>query len=429
MSKFSHCLTCAFLVTYFCVCTASSLAVDIQVGEDCSLADAIVAANRDSARQKCTAGSGADTVILSGDVELSASLPAIHSNITFDGGWYTVSGAGRYRIFGVRSGKVIINDLRMANGFAEDVGGALASLESAQVTINNSIIESSWADEGGAIYHEGPITIQNSTVMRNRAVLGGAIRNRGNVLTITNSHFWNNEAGCRSNTGKCDSSYGDGGAIYSRAYSDIRIVNSTFSYNSAPGDGGAIFFFDNLSIVNSTFVGNSAETGGGIIMNRGLSPVIKFVNNIIADSEGGDCVGIRSGVSDNFISDGSCFADFSGDPMLGDLIEPEDGSPAFYPLLEDSLAIDTGNRTCPSIDQIGTRRPQGSACDIGAIEFIFPESLAAAESSVTEESLAAEELPSTEASLASEESPAIEDNCDNYSLTQLPCQPSWDCHR
>ena len=241
------------------------------------------------------------------------------------------------------------------------------------MTINNSIIEGSWAEEGGAIWHSGPVTINSSTLLNNRAELGGAIRNRGSVLTVTNSHFWKNEAGCKDRTGPCDSHFGDytgnGGAIYSRASSDIRIVNSTFSDNAAPGIGGAIFVYDNFVVINSTFVGNSAEKAGGVVMNVGLSPDIVFYNNIIADSEGGDCVGIRWGMADNFISDGSCFADFSGDPAIGTLVEPVDGSPAFYPLEESSLAIDTGNQNCPTSDQIGTPRPQGAACDLGAIEY------------------------------------------------------------
>ena len=69
--------------------------------------------------------------------------------------------------------------------------------------------------------------------------------------------------------------------------------------------------------------------------------------------------------------DGSCDAEFSGNPMLGDLVEAEDGSPAYFPLLAGSPAIDAANSDfCPETDQIGTERPQGEGCDIGAIEFI-----------------------------------------------------------
>lgn len=57
--------------------------------------------------------------------------------------------------------------------------------------------------------------------------------------------------------------------------------------------------------------------------------------------------------------------------LMGDLIsaELEDGSPAYFPLLEDSPAIDAADdEYCPETDSIGTPRPQGAGCDIGAYE-------------------------------------------------------------
>ena len=76
----------------------------------------------------------------------------------------------------------------------------------------------------------------------------------------------------------------------------------------------------------------------------------------------------------NLIEDGSCGAEFSGDPMLGDLVQPEDGSPAYYPLQPGSPAIDAASSNhCLDSDQIGTPRPQGDACDIGAIEYVQKE--------------------------------------------------------
>ncbi|MCE2472747.1 MAG: hypothetical protein J4G18_12780 [Anaerolineae bacterium] len=45
------------------------------------------------------------------------------------------------------------------------------------------------------------------------------------------------------------------------------------------------------------------------------------------------------------------------------------GSPVWFPLLDRSPAVDTANpEYCLETDQIGTLRPQGGSCDIGAIE-------------------------------------------------------------
>ena len=58
--------------------------------------------------------------------------------------------------------------------------------------------------------------------------------------------------------------------------------------------------------------------------------------------------------------------------MLGDLVEPEVGSPAYLPFLEGSAAIDAAHPAyCRKTDQIGTERPQGGACDILAIEYVL----------------------------------------------------------
>ena len=107
--------------------------------------------------------------------------------------------------------------------------------------------------------------------------------------------------------------------------------------------------------------------GGGIF--KDASAEVKLQNTIIAINEGGDCYGRLAKNFGNLIADGSCFATLTGDPMLGVLVEPEDGSPAYYPLKEGSPAIDAADdEHCPDTDIIGTPRPQGAACDIGAYE-------------------------------------------------------------
>ena len=62
----------------------------------------------------------------------------------------------------------------------------------------------------------------------------------------------------------------DGGIIYSQnqqhlPLQTIRMINSTFSNNTAP-NGGVIFSnFTRIEIENCTFIGNEAEFNGGVI--------------------------------------------------------------------------------------------------------------------------------------------------------------------
>ena len=71
----------------------------IGVDSYCSLADAIRSANRDRSVGGCQAGSGADTLSLTGSVSLRSELPRIESDITIDGNGYRISGRGSRRIF------------------------------------------------------------------------------------------------------------------------------------------------------------------------------------------------------------------------------------------------------------------------------------------------------------------------------------------
>lgn len=94
----------AALVLYAAVFVGSAQAADIEVGVDCSLADAIMAANMDVAVGGCGAGSGADSIRLTMDMSLSADLPAIESDLTIEGGGFTISGGNRYQLFSIEAG-------------------------------------------------------------------------------------------------------------------------------------------------------------------------------------------------------------------------------------------------------------------------------------------------------------------------------------
>ncbi len=76
-------------------------AADIAVNSSCSLANAITSSNTDTATGGCTAGSGVDTISLSGDITLSAALPQITTAVTINGNSHTINGASSYRIFDI----------------------------------------------------------------------------------------------------------------------------------------------------------------------------------------------------------------------------------------------------------------------------------------------------------------------------------------
>ena len=87
-------LTLVFALCIFLAVALPNYARDINVEGDCSLRDAIVAANENRKKDGCDAGSGpSDIIILKNHVELSRPLPTITSDIV-------VAGNGRMVTFG-----------------------------------------------------------------------------------------------------------------------------------------------------------------------------------------------------------------------------------------------------------------------------------------------------------------------------------------
>ncbi len=435
---------------------SQALAETIDVDATCSLDQAIRSANDNSVHGGCKPGDapdrddpekdGADTIILSGDIALSATPADITSIITIEGGGFTISGDGgtrKVRVLSVASsGDLTINNLTVANGSANNGGGIynLGTVEINNSTIQNNSATGSGATNGrgGGIYNEGTLNIYNSTIQNNEASSqAGGIHTVG-IVRIYNSTIRGNKAN--------NVSFGGGGIINERLGTerpgDLKIWNSTISGNSTEGNGGGIQVYsgsaeisnsaitDNkaiheavsttygggiivsalaeLTVNNSTIAHNTAgESGGGIattgdltlthvtlsdnsapgaaglyltgnVTDTGFTPKMKtrIHNSILANNNNGDCgfsnnTGhvIEQNVGNLIENPGNCGAGaVSADPRLGRLT----GSPAYYPLPENSSAVDAASSVyCLREDQRGRSRRR-NACDIGAFEW-YPE--------------------------------------------------------
>jgi CSLREA domain-containing protein len=403
----------------------NSLADNTTNDSFCTLREAILAANNDSAYNgNCGAASSADDTItfnVSGTITLGSTLgtlPRIVSastagTLTIDGGGnITISGGGNVQVMVVNSGAdLTLRNLTIANGWSVDgggifnqsggtltvtnstfsgnsaglYGGGIFNQSGGTLTVTNSTFSgnsaSAGGSDGGGIYNAGTLTVESSTFSANSSDFGGGIFNQsGGTLTVTNSTFSGNQTFA-----------GFGGGIFNQSGGTLTVTNSTFSGNSAGSYGGGIFNQSGgtLTVTNSTFSGNSASSvgsdGGGIFNQSGGTVTLK--NTLIANStRGGDCVGTLSGSNiNNLIEDSSNACGLTNgvngniigqDPNLGSLT----GSPAYFPLQSGSPAIDAGdNNTCTNSpvnnqSQNGVTRPQdgdgigGAVCDIGSYE-------------------------------------------------------------
>lgn len=279
---------------------------------------------------------------------------------------------------------------QFTGNLAEDFGGAISNKGEADVSDSN-FTDNQTENSGGAINNDNAkLKVSGSSFSGNASKWGGAINSRDDVssqkadLLVLDSAFVANTAeyggainanGAQRITGSsftANTSTLIGGAISSSA-GQLSVSNSSFSANKTELSGGAISLSNTVgaSLSHLTLVENAAEEGGGIFVYRrpGDEALAALHNSLIADSDGGDCSAVLAQASGNFIADGSCEPDADGDPLLGALLVPEDGSPAYYPLLAGSPAIDAADPDyCEATDQTGMTRPQGVACDIGAVE-------------------------------------------------------------
>jgi len=280
--------------------------------------------------------------------------------------------------------QVRLSGITVRNGAGQEDGGGIYNCVGT-LTITDSTISENRISQGNGAFGYGAgiyncptstLTIINTTILRNSALIGGAICN-GGALTIRNSTFMLNVA-----------RQGMGGAIAN--YGVLVIINSTFSRNSSGSfgfaggilNGGLFQSPGTLLISNSTFGGNTAGYGGGGIFNIAGS-VALFENGIVANNQGGNCLGMMTSNGFNLSSDDSCGFDGPGDlnnmdPKLAPL-QFYGGPTKTMALLPGSPSIDAGNPNgCTDdqghllkTDQRGMPRPDkedSAGCDMGAYE-------------------------------------------------------------
>ncbi len=336
---------------------------------DCSLREAVQAANAHAGEDVILLHAGVYPLSLPGheDANASGDFDVLDDlTVVGDGADRTfVDGRQHDRLFHVHAGVTAeLADLTLRHGIAPGLGGAV--LNAGALTIERSILSSNMSKPGAA----GPGS-------------GGAVATSGagSQLTIVASTLTNNDADR------------DGGALLLGGPATLR--NVTIDGNDAIANGGGVYVAASARAVlaNVTIAGNTAlGAGGGILAES--TPFIGFApevsNTIVATNTaatGPDCAGGLDTSYSLFGTVAGCNGpsaanhDLVGvDPKLGRL-QNDGGRTPVRPLTAGvpgaaSPAIDAGNpaapgsapRSCEPTDQRGAQRPAGPACDIGAYE-------------------------------------------------------------
>lgn len=304
----------------------------------------------------------ANLTILSGDIDSDDSQTPIITDLSTVTGnstnsYHVVTGASEAILDGFTITAGNANEATGPNG----TGGGMYNDESNPALTALTFIGNYAAYGGGMYNHNSDPTLTNVTFSGNSAITegGGMMNYAGCNPVLTNVTFSGNTASL-------------GGGMSNMLSSHPTLTNVTFSGNSSMYVGGGLenYLDCNPTLTNVTFSGNSSDRGGGIY-NVASSPTIR---NTILWGNTSQIYNYDTGsspiVSDSVLQDGYASGTniITTDPMLGTLGD-YGGLTQTIPLLAGSSAVDTGNdSTCPTTDQRGVARPQGSHCDPGAYE-------------------------------------------------------------
>jgi CSLREA domain-containing protein len=341
--------------------------------QDCSLREAILAANQNPGEDVILLHAGTYTLSIAGaDEDLGATGDLdIEGNLILLGdgaGTTIIDGGGLDRIFQVPAGVTAeIRDVTLRNGKAPGLGGAIlangsVTIERCVLTGNSSVAGADGPGYGGALYSNGAtssLTVTDSTITGNTAKSGGGGLAAGGNLTLTNVTLSANHA---------DANFGGGLYIFGTAHATAN--NITVAGNTALQGGG-------LLVENNPFIGTAPAISNSII--AGNTAATSFPDCWGPVDSSYNLIGINTGCNGPSASrnDQVGTAAIPVDPKL-DVLQAAGGPTPTLPLKPGSPALDAGNpassgspRACEATDQRGAKRPAtlgAGRCDLGAFE-------------------------------------------------------------
>lgn len=364
----------------------------------CSLRDAVIAAD---------ANSGSTINVPAGDYTLNTSSPppgqldiTEPTTIIGAGARQTiVDGNGKSRVFDIEgsTASAMIEDLTITGGQTPAVGV--------------SYVETDPGD-GAGIFSLGGLTLSHVAITGNTAAFSGGGVMDGAIHSITAPPPASFDAVTISDNQVNGAGNGQGGGAL--VATDLTLTNSTIADNTVDSagsneGGGLLTVEGTATLLNDTILGNVAtepvpspagDVGGGIsgdalVSDGPYQSILDATNTIVADNTADgaeqDCalIDTASGTSShNIQGDNTCgFTDAASKTTMvvnfGPLKDNGGDLDTMVPAAT-SPAVNAGENTgCPPVDERGITRPQGSACDIGAVELAPPTAATGPATAVT----------------------------------------------
>jgi parallel beta-helix repeat protein len=292
-------------------------------------------------------------------------LHLLHSDATLSGNTVISNtadsdGGGLYLEF---SDATLSGNTVTAN-IADSDGGGLYLDHRAAILSGNTVISNSASWDGGGLFlNYSTATLSGNTVISNTTDYrgGGLYLNHG-VATLSGNTVISNTADYR------------GGGLYLDHGADT-LINNVIADNQANANGSGLYMWGSLPrLLHTTIARNSGGDGSGVYVTvdfYGNYSTVALTNTIlVSHSVGITVTGGNTATLESTLWHGNTT------PWSGNVIHNNDytGAPRFdtdgYHLLDGSEAIDKGVNADVDTDIDGDSRPQGSAPDLGADEFM-----------------------------------------------------------
>lgn len=251
----------------------------------CSLREAVIAANTDTATGGCPAGSGPDAITF------SKALPQpVTITLTKNGANEDAANSGDLDLIGtvtITGTAGLVIDGNGIDRVFEVLLGARVTLS--QVTLRNGY--SSVANDGGGIKLAGRLTMSDSLVQANQ---GGGLSNDGGLLTLTNVQVSDNSGGYgiyNKNIGALivtggQVSHNQGGGIYNGNSSTATLNDLSLIGNTAGGGLSNVgVSLTRLTLSNSVVMSNTATASGGGVFNQGIGATANIFDSRIRGNQ------------------------------------------------------------------------------------------------------------------------------------------------
>jgi hypothetical protein len=305
---------------------------------------------------------------------------------------------------------MINNNQVFANNNTADwgCGGGIAIGWSATASINNNNISNNTASCGGGLKVDGYAALTGNLITSNSASsYGGGIATYGGCLVLNRNRILNNTAASEggglsahfsgARTPPCTSELfatsgdgniilgntaGYGGGFTAGDSSKIMFTNTVIADNQSSLQGSAVHdsFNSTVHLVHNTITRNSGGDGSGIFVGNppccpwGGPATIVLTNTVLVSHTFG--ISVTNGSTANVNSIlwfNSPITISQGSTAIVSIQNQYQGNPAFtsdgYHLQATSAAIDKGVNAGVLVDIDGNPRPNGTAPDLGAVEY------------------------------------------------------------